>query len=66
METELTHGFVVERPQLLNSEEAAHDEAVHDEQLDEVGPLHDEGAEHDLAEGVLVVQRVWEEPKKAG
>ena len=64
--SKLSHRLVVKGPELLDGEEAAHDEPVHDEELDEVGALHDEGAEHDLAEGVLVVQRVWEGQKNAG
>ena len=42
--------FVVELPEFLDGEERPHDESVHDQQLDELGPLQLQGLRHYLGQ----------------
>ena len=43
-----THRFVIQFPEPLDGQEGPHEEAVHDEQLDEAASLGLEGVDHDV------------------
>ena len=43
--------FVVQFPEPLDGQEGPHEEAVHDEQLDEAASLGLEGVDHDVVSG---------------
>ena len=46
-----TYRFVVQFPESLDGQEGPHEEAVHDEQLDEAATLGLEGVDHDVVSG---------------
>ena len=46
-----TYRFVVQFPEPLDGQEGPHEEAVHDEQLDEAASLGLEGVDHDVVGG---------------
>ena len=46
-----TYRFVVQFPEPLDGQEGPHEEAVHDEQLDEAASLGLEGVDHDVVSG---------------
>ncbi len=51
--------FVVEKRQPFDGKEVFHHESIHDQNFDELGPLHKKGLDHNAVKVVSHLERVW-------